>query len=171
MTELRVFSHGALEGIPAYVYIGLIVTFCIGSILLLWLKEWRKGIRYSALLLLAEWIFLVFCTCVECRVNHIPLISYFDYGENSYLMEKAALNILNVALFIPVGLLSGYGFRNITWQRVLTIGALLSVFVEILQLILKCGLCEMDDLIHNVAGCMVGYGVYWILQNLHKKLY
>jgi len=177
MTELRVFSHGALEGIPAYVYIGLIVTFCIGSILLLWLKEWRKGIRYCAFLLLAEWIFLVFCTCVffresgeECRVNLIPLISYFDYGENSYLMEKAALNILNVALFIPVGLLSGYGFRKITWQRVLCIGALLSIIVEILQLILRRGLCEMDDVIHNIVGGMVGYGVYWIFKYLHMKL-
>lgn len=175
MTELRVFSHGAADGIPAYVYIGLIAAFCIGAILLLWQKGWRKGLRYSALLLLAEWVFLVLGTCVifresreECRINLIPLISYFDYGENSYFMEKAALNILNVALFIPIGLLLGCGFRKITWQRVLTIGTLISVFVEILQLILKCGLCEMDDLIHNIVGCMVGYGVYNLISNFTK---
>lgn len=177
MTELRVFSVGAAEGIPAYVYIGLIVTFCIGAILLLWLKGWRKGLRYCAFLLLAEWIFLVLGSCVifrvsgeECHISLIPLISYFDYGENSYFMENAALNILNVALFIPVGLLSGYGFRKITWQRVLCIGALLSIIVEILQLILRRGLCEMDDVIHNIVGGMVGYGVYWIFKYLHMKL-
>ena len=177
MTELRAYSHWAADGIPAYVYLGLIAALCFGAILLLWLKGWREVLRYSALLLLAEWIFLVFCTCVffresgeECRVNLIPLISYFDYGENSYLMEKAALNILNVALFIPVGLLSGYCFRKITWQRVLCIGALLSIIVEILQLILRRGLCEMDDVIHNIVGGMVGYGVYWIFKYLHMKL-
>lgn len=167
MIELKAFSLWAAEGIPAHVYLGLIAAFCIGTILSLWHKGWREGLRYIALLLLAEWIFLVLCTCVffresgeECRVNLIPLISYFDYGENSYFMEKAALNILNVALFIPIGLLSGCGFRNITWQRVLTIGALLSVFIEMLQLALKCGLCEIDDVLHNAAGCMIGYGVY-----------
>ena len=177
MFELKVFSIGAAEGIPLGIYVVLFAVFSIGTVLSLWQKGWREGLRFSALLLLAEWIFLVLGTCVffresgeECRVTLIPLISYFDYGENSYFMEKAALNILNVALFIPVGLLSGYGFRHITWQRVLTIGALLSVFIEILQLTLKCGLCETDDVIHNVAGCMVGYGVYWLLQNLHKIL-
>lgn len=177
MFELKVFSLGAVEGIPIGIYVALIAVFSIGTVLSLWQKGWREGLRYIALLLLAEWIFLVLCTCIffresgeECRVNLIPLISYFDYGENSYLMEKAALNILNVALFIPIGLLSGCGFRNITWQRVLTIGTLLSVFIEMLQLALKCGLCEMDDVIHNVAGCMVGVWVYWLLQNLQKYL-
>jgi len=173
MIELKVFSLGTAEEIPAHVYLGLIAAFCIGTILSLWLKGWREGLRYSALLLLMEWIFLVLGTCVifresgeEYQVNLVPLISYFDYGENSYFMEKAALNILNVALFIPIGLLSGYGFRNITWKRVLCIGALFSIFIEILQLILKYGLCETDDVIHNVAGCMVGYGVYKLCSKL-----
>lgn len=177
MTELRVYAGSAVGGVPMAIYWVLGVTFCLGCLLSLWWKGLREGLRYSSLMLLAEWIFLVLCVSVLFReggedfhLNLIPLISYFDYGENSYLMEKAALNILNVALFIPVGLLSGCGFRNITWQRVLTIGALLSVFIEMLQLALKCGLCEMDDVIHNVAGCMVGYGVYWLLQNLHKIL-
>ena len=177
MTELRVFSIGAAERIPVCVYIGLFTAFCMGTILSLWLRGWRESLRYSAVLLLAVWVFLVLCTCVffresgeECRINLIPLISYFDYGENSYFMEKAALNILNVALFIPIGLLLGCGFRKITWQRVLCIGALLSIIVEILQLILRRGLCEMDDVIHNIVGGMVGYGVYWIFKYLHMKL-
>ena len=179
MTELRVFSVGAAEGIPAYVYIGLIVTLCIGAILLLWLKGWRKGLRYDMLLLLAEWIFLVLGTCVifresgeECRISLIPLISYFDYGENSYFMEKAALNILNVVLFIPVGILLKPAFcnnDNLNWKGTMVVGLLLSMAIEVLQFVFKNGLCEIDDVIHNVIGCMTGYGLYCILQNLHIK--
>lgn len=182
MTELRVFSIGAAEGIPAYVYIGLIATFCIGAILLLWLKGWRRGFRYCALLLLAEWIFLVFGTCVifresgeECRINLIPLISYFDYGENSYFMEKAALNILNVVLFIPVGILLKPAFCNndnhnvnLNWKGTMVVGLLLSMAIEVLQFVFKKGLCEIDDVIHNVVGCMIGYGMYKLLKKTSK---
>ena len=176
MTELRVFSVGAAEGIPTYVYIGLIATFCIGVILLLWLKGWRKGLRYCAFLLLAEWVFLVLGTCVifresgeECRINLIPLISYFDYGENSYFMEKAALNILNVVLFIPVGILLKPAFcnnDNLNWKGTMVVGLLLSMAIEVLQFVLKKGLCEIDDVIHNVIGCMLGYGAYKIFSSL-----
>ena len=173
MTELQVFSFGAAEGIPEWVYIVLIVAFCFGTILSLWLKGWMEGLRYSAVILLAEWFFLVLGTCVlfresreEYRFNFVPLISYFDYGDNSYFMEKAALNILNVALFLPIGILLGCGFRKMTWQKVLGTGSILSIFIEILQLTLRCGLCEIDDVIHNVVGCMTGYGVYKIFSSL-----
>ena len=33
----------------------------------------------------------------------------------------------------------------------------LSLCVELLQLVLKRGLCEFDDVFHNVLGSMVGY--------------
>ena len=100
------------------------------------------------------------------HINLIPLSSYFDYGENSYFMEKAALNILNVVLFIPVGLLLGLGFKRMTWQKVLLIGIGLSVSVELLQLVFRKGLCEIDDVIHNVIGCMMGYGVAFQLTRI-----
>lgn len=124
-----------------------------------------------ARLLLVEWIILVLGIAVifrEPRAERsfclIPFLSYFDYGTNSYFMEKAALNILNIVLFIPIGFLLGCGFRNLTWKRALAIGAMLSVFIEILQLIYRKGLCEVDDVIHNVLGCMIGYGVASILK-------
>lgn len=166
MVELRVFSLGAAERVPTLVYSVLIAAFCIGTILSMRMKGWRDGLRYGAMILLVEWMFLVLGICVffressdEYRFNIIPLMSYFDYGENSYFMEKAALNILNVALFVPVGFLLGCGFRKMTWQKTLAIGFILSIFIEILQLIYRRGLCEIDDVIHNVAGCMIGFGI------------
>lgn len=175
MTELRVYAGSAVGGVPMAIYWVLGVTFCLGCLLSLWWKGLREGLRYSSLMLLAEWIFLVLCVSVLFReggedyhLNLIPLISYFDYGENSYLMEKAALNILNVVLFFPVGLLLGCGYKNMSWRRAMGIGVLLSVSIEIFQLIFKRGLCETDDVIHNVAGCMIGYGVYRFASNIIK---
>lgn len=174
MTELRVYANSAVGGIPMAIYWGLGVAFCLGLVLLLWWKGLREGLRNSTILLLAEWVFLVLCASVlfresgeDYRFNLIPLSSYFDYGENSYLMEKAALNILNVVLFFPVGLLIGCGFRKMTWRKVLAIGVTLSASIELLQLLFRKGLCETDDIIHNVAGCMIGYGVALLLKLLH----
>jgi len=173
MTELRVYAGSAVGGVPMAIYWGLGVTFCLGCLLSLWWKGLREGLRYSSLMLLAEWIFLVLCVSVLFReggedfhLNLIPLISYFDYGENSYLMEKAALNILNVVLFFPVGLLLGCGFRGMTWRKTLAFGIGLSVTIELLQLIFKRGLCETDDVIHNVVGCLIGYGLYKAIARL-----
>lgn len=166
MTELRVYTTTALEGIPSQLYIGLLVIFCVGAGLLLWRNGLREGLRNSALLLLTEWVVIVLAIAVSCRetgaeprINLIPLSSYFDIAENSYLKEVAVINILNVALFIPVGLLAGCGFRGMTWRRALVIGVTLSVVIELLQLMFRKGLCETDDVIHNVVGCMIGYGV------------
>ena len=176
MTELRVYGLGVIDSVSPLVYWGLLVVFCLGLMLLLWWKGLREGLRYSAVLLLVEWVMVVLAMTVVFRVPRaerglslIPLVSYFDYGTNSYFMEKAALNILNVALFLPIGLLLGCGFRNNTWQKVFATGAGLSVLIELMQLIFKRGLCETDDVIHNVVGCMIGYGVAFLLTRIGTK--
>ena len=177
MTELRVISLGIVEGIPIIIYVGFISTFIIGAILSFWLKGFREGFRSSAIMLFAVWFLILLSTCVlfresgaEYHINLIPLSSYFDYGENSYFIEKAVLNLLNVALFIPIGFLLGCGFKDMTWKRALAVGVMLSVFIEILQLIFRKGLCEIDDVIHNVLGCMIGYGLYKLATLLIMKV-
>lgn len=175
MTELRVYFMEALGNVPNAIYLASFVILCIGIVTFWCWKGLKGGMCYSALLMLVEWVILVFCTCIifrdssaAYRVNLIPLSSYFDYGENSYLMEKTALNILNMALFIPVGLLIGCGLRNMTWRRVLTIGVVLSVSLELLQLVRKKGLCEFDDVVHNGVGCMIGYALYELISKIGK---
>ena len=176
MMELQVIIKCILNDIPISFYFGLISLFFLGIIVLLCQKGQKDGLRYGTILLLIEWIILVLGMAVifressaERSINLLPLSSYFDYGEHSYLMEKVALNILNVALFVPVGLLLGCGFRNLTWKRAFAIGAMVSVFIEILQLIFRKGLCEVDDVIHNVLGCMVGYGIYKLTNLLIRR--
>lgn len=113
--ELKVYASGAIGRIPEDVYIGLAVSLIVGSLFFFWRKGLREGFRYTMLLLLAEWGFLILGTCVlfresgeDFRMNLVPLSSYFNYGENTYLMETSAINILNVVMFIPVGPLSGF---------------------------------------------------------------
>ena len=170
MVEIRVYAMMVAGAIPMAVFWSVLTVLVIGMVALLLWKGVRTGARYVSVLALVEWIFLVICATVIFRgtnaergIRLIPFGSYFDYGEHSYLMEKVALNILNLALFIPIGFLLGCGFRNMTWKRALAIGAMFSVFIELLQLISRRGLCEVDDVMHNVVGCMIGYGVVRLL--------
>ena len=166
MIEIEVYARSSVANIPTIIiwvlFAVLIVSFCS----LIWLKGWQEGKYYVARLMLAEWVVLVFCSAVIFRetmaaslINLIPLWSYFQYPDDSYLKEMVAINMLNVALFVPIGFLLKCGFRNITWKQVQLLSFIISSSVELMQFLFRRGLCEIDDIIHNVIGCMIGYGV------------
>lgn len=67
--------------------------------------------------------------------------------------------LLNVVLYIPIGLLLG-GLTD-KWWKALAVGCLLSMSIELLQLVFRKGLCETDDVIHNTLGALVGMVVYY----------
>lgn len=50
--------------IPLYVFESLAVVFCIGAVVLLALKGFKGGWRYVSGLLLAEYVFLLYCSTV-----------------------------------------------------------------------------------------------------------
>ena len=72
-------------------------------------------------------------------------------------------------MFIPMGLLLGCGFQRIKFRQVFIVGLCISGLIEFLQLVFKKGVCEIDDVIHNVVGCLVGYGLYRIAYLLVRR--
>ena len=166
MIEIRIYALSVAERIPVEIYWGSLGLFIVGLIALIWWNGLWRGLRYGTVLLLAEWVFLVLCAIVLFReasadrgYNLMPFWSYWDYGKDSYFLEMFGENILNVLLFMPVGFLAGCSFRGITFKKALLLGGGLSVFIELLQFIFKKGYCETDDVIHNVLGCLIGYGL------------
>lgn len=77
---------------------------------------------------------------------------------------------MNVEVFIPVGFLLGCGFGQIKWWKVLLAGAFFSVSIETLQFLLKRGFAEFDDVLHNILGCMIGYGLYVVIVHIVRAL-
>ena len=167
MVEIRIYFDTIASVLPLTFYWSSLGFFVVGLLVLIWWKGFRRGVRYGALLLLAEWVFLVLCAIVFFRetgtergYNLMPFWSYWDYGEHSYFMEMFGENILNVLLFMPIGFLAGCGLRGMTFKKVLFLGSGFSVFIELLQFVFKKGFCETDDVIHNVLGCLIGYGLW-----------
>ena len=76
--------------------------------------------------------------------------------------------MLNVCMFLPVGLFLKFGFQNLTWKKEFMIGFVLSVIIELSQLVFKRGLCEVDDVIHNVLGCLIGIMIVVFIKSIRK---
>lgn len=81
--------------------------------------------------------------------------------------EDVGYNVKNILFFIPFGLwfpkkimMSSF-FRDKQRFTVLTIGVLFSVFIEITQYITCRGLCEVDDVLCNGLGALIGFGLYY----------
>ena len=112
--------------------------------------------------LLADYYFLVLCSTVICRnggrERQMVLMPFWKYPDiwNKVDYPADLLEVLlNIALFIPIGLLlDGMGMKL---KRVFLCGVVLSGIIEMSQLAFCRGLCETDDVIHNTLGCVIGY--------------
>ena len=81
------------------------------------------------------------------------------------------LNIVgNILAFVPLGLcvpLLVAGYRK--FLLVFFYGILFTVCVETVQLLLKVGSFDVDDMILNTTGVVIGYICYSILYKMYKK--
>lgn len=80
-----------------------------------------------------------------------------------------ALNLVgNVLAFVPFGLLLPL---LVKWARsfgkTLVLGFEFSLLVEILQLFGKVGSFDVDDIILNTLGVLIGYVLFWLMRVLH----
>lgn len=77
--------------------------------------------------------------------------------------KEAVQYIQNILFFIPYGLLFP---RKDNWKRVFVTALVLSISIELSQFIFNLGWCEVDDVISNTLGAMIGY---WILWKVSKR--
>ena len=72
--------------------------------------------------------------------------------------KEAVQYLMNILFFIPYGLL--FPWKD-NWKRVFVTALVLSVSIELSQFIFNLGWCEVDDVISNTLGAMIGWGVMW----------
>lgn len=85
----------------------------------------------------------------------VPLWSWAEVirSHNFAILYQILLNIL---LFMPFGGLLKLACRNIRVTVGWLIGFLLSMAIEVCQLVFHLGLFEWDDMLHNSLGCLIG---------------
>ena len=89
-----------------------------------------------------------------------------------YLVRIAIRNLLgNILLFTPLGIFLPVLFPPLRkfFRTVLSVTFIIAV-IELCQLALMVGSCDIDDLILNVSGAVLGYGLYRLFALLRRKL-
>ena len=105
-------------------------------------------------------------TAFPFRVNLVPLVNLFDYDSKRDLL----LNVIgNVAMFIPSGIILPIIYKRLdTFVKVLLAGGGISLCIEIIQLPFSVRATDIDDLILNTVGVIMGYGIYALTRYVRR---
>lgn len=130
-----------------------------------------RGTNIQFSMLFSDRYFMMLRHHAESAVNLVPFKTIRNYwlmveqygiggGQRIWWQNLAG----NLVLFLPMGCLLPLLFpRFRSFFRTVLFTALLVICVEALQLLTFTGSCDIDDLILNLTGCVLGYLFYKLL--------
>ena len=169
-----------------FIFISLVWLMIRG---LCWLKNKRIDLKREGALLLVYICILVVVRFTFCPfgkadgrplsllfdkdrifplwVNLRPFIYLFDYPTR----RQALLNLIgNTAMFIPLGIVWPTVFKKLdSHKKVIAAGIGFSLCIEILQLPFYDRVSDIDDLILNSLGFVLGYLPVVIIRKLRDR--
>jgi glycopeptide antibiotics resistance protein len=93
--------------------------------------------------------------------NFMPFKTILMYLRGEAMSLISLLNLVgNVALFVPVGFLAPLVFRTVSWRGCLAIAVGFGLAVEGAQVLLRVGIFDIDDVLLNGLGVMIGYWAF-----------
>lgn len=157
--------------LPLY-WIVLIIIFLVAVWIILGnlfqkKRFWTAVNRIIGIISLGVICYLTLCRNVKDNGEAI-LIPFYSFVEMKVQPEIGRQMLMNLFLFVPLGLSAPYAIECIVNNRLRTIlisiglAFGLSVLIESVQYLFKLGLCEMDDVITNTLGAAIGVVPYMI---------
>lgn len=79
-------------------------------------------------------------------------------------------NLLNILLYVPMGFMLPFVWPKLERKHlVVPIGIFLSIATELMQYRFRIGCCDVDDVINNTIGCIIGVILYKLLMKRQQK--
>ena len=128
------------------------ILFIIYLIVLFWILLFKLGVHFSNM-------------GKDSSINLIPFRrppvrdGKVDFSER----------ILNVMIFVPLGLYAEILFRKWIFVKKFFLFVLISLIIEALQFILRLGVADITDVITNTVGGIIGLGIFIALKKLFKN--
>ena len=107
----------------------------------------------------------------EGAANFLPFKTILPYllGENGLMI--GGINLVgNIVLLVPIGFLVPFIYRNMSWKKTFALAVAAGFAIEGMQAILRVGIFDIDDLILNGLGVMVGYWAFTILAKMVSSM-
>ncbi|MEE1036790.1 MAG: VanZ family protein [Oscillospiraceae bacterium] len=146
-----------------------------------WRRELQLMLVYICIVVVARFTFFPFskvdgkvqplvfdaANTFPFRINLVPFVHLMDYP----VFREAMLNLIgNTAMFIPLGVVWPAVYKKLdTHKKVIAAGIGFSLCIEILQLPFYDRVSDIDDLILNSLGFLVGYGLYLLVKKLKRR--
>ncbi len=133
--------------------------------------SWPRVRQVVKFLLLAGTVFAILYETILFRQPyegiHFLLTPFLELREalngNNFYVSQIILNIL---LYVPFGFMLRSSIWKSNWQMCLLTSLLLCLCVELYQGFMQIGVFEVDDMINNTLGGMLGYGAHYLLRHL-----
>lgn len=166
-------QSGVPNDVACGLHIAVVVSFAVWAF-----YERRDYIQKVLVLLLADYSFFLICSTIIFRTESAEtgwrLMPFWKYREIANGYDQFVMEIvLNILVFIPIWFLAGCLWRGKDFKKVIGLGLIVSLVIELGQLVFEKGVAETDDLIHNTLGCSIGYlmaiPIVWIYNLVSKE--
>ena len=107
----------------------------------------------------------------EGPANLVPFKTILPYllGEKGFII--AIINLVgNIVLLVPIGFLVPFVYRNMTWKKSLALAVAAGFTIEGMQAVFRVGIFDIDDIILNALGVMVGYWAFTIVTKSMRSM-
>ena len=149
----------------------ILVSFRICYII----KKRDRFVFYKELLMLS---FIIYILCLFQVVtftddvtwstnNFIPFKEIMRYSITSRLFLKNVIG--NMLMFLPFGFFISYYLENKKPHLTFVLTLIASVAIELVQLAIG-RVFDVDDIILNICGGMLGYFIYYLLYKISERL-
>lgn len=159
---------------PLYLFLRFIFLFCRKQ------KNFSDKINiYREYIMFCLFIFIVHLFVqtfvVNSGIKDINIIPFniiikeiIEFNKDITSFKTFILNIIgNVVIFVPVGIFAAY-LWNFSLKRTAVFGFLISLTIESTQLLLP-RTSDVDDLMLNTFGTVIGYFIYKFIKNHFVK--
>lgn len=95
------------------------------------------------------------------NANFVPFKSIMSYFSGDFTLRVVIANILgNIIIFIPLGIFIPIIFNKERLTTIVFYSFSLSLTFEVIQILTSLGTFDVDDIILNVLGSIIGYIIY-----------
>ncbi|MBQ6890906.1 MAG: VanZ family protein [Oscillospiraceae bacterium] len=132
--------------------------------------------RVALYLLLAGYLFILVSATLLRRTGgfrreyNLHFLRAWLEAWNNFSVKNWANVLLNVALFVPLGALLPLLWKKCRkWYVTVPIGVAASLAIELVQLAISRGICDVDDLFANSLGAAMGFFLIMAILSLKNE--
>ena len=101
------------------------------------------------------------------RYNLYPFktIIYYFMNSSKFNFNAIFINLVaNIVTFIPLGFFMTMFFKKFNKISTMAVFSVIIIFIiEVLQFIFNVGVFDIDDIILNSLGCIIGFGLFKLI--------